>query len=204
MDLNKFEGTNYNSECELSFAQADNLIKAGQVQAGFELLQKILQYDPQFGKAFNHLGWVYETQFSNYNNAEECYSQAMKCSPDYTPAYLNYAYLLSYKGRFDELKAHLDKALTIPNISNVKDKLKNTPIKEIVERLEYIYRNFDSSDWWDEGGRALAGGFVGVGGGARGSKREDNLVRNEDREIKLSDFAEELLEKLAEIWSNDA
>lgn len=86
----------------------------------------------------------------------------------------------------------------------VRDKLKNMSIKQIVEQLEYVYRNFDSSDWWDEGGRVLAGGFVGVGGGVRESTPKENLGGNEDGEIELSDFAEELLEKLAEIWGNDA
>ncbi len=86
----------------------------------------------------------------------------------------------------------------------VRDKLKNISIKQIVEQLEYVYRNFDSSDWWDEGGRALAGGFVGVGGGVRESSLKENLGSNENGEIELSDFAEELLEKLAEIWGNDA
>lgn len=86
----------------------------------------------------------------------------------------------------------------------VREKLKNISFEEIIERLEFVYRNFDSSDWWDEGGRALAGGFVGVGGGVRESTLKENLGEYENGEIELSDFAEELLEKLAEIWSNDA
>lgn len=127
MDLKEFGGNNYSTEyvrfdrdqleCESTLAQADNLIKAGQIQAGVELLLKILQYNPQFGKAYNYLGWIYETQYQNYTYAEECYKNAMKYAPDYAPVYLNYAYLLSSGGRFDELKAHLDMALTIPNVS---------------------------------------------------------------------------------------
>lgn len=49
MDLSKLDG-NCNNECESSLTQADNLIKAGQIQAGFELLLKILQYNQRLVK----------------------------------------------------------------------------------------------------------------------------------------------------------
>ncbi len=133
MDFKEFGGNNYsteyvrfdrdNLECESTLAQADSLIKAGQIQTAVELLVKILQYNPQFGKAYNYLGWIYETQYQNYTYAEECYRNAMKYAPDYAPVYLNYAYLLLSGRRFDELKAHLDKALAIPNVS--KDRIYN-------------------------------------------------------------------------------
>ncbi|PMB00113.1 hypothetical protein CEN50_04480 [Fischerella thermalis CCMEE 5268] len=133
MDFKEFGGNNYsteyvrfdrdNLECESTLAQADSLIKAGQIQTAVELLVKILQYNPQFGKAYNYLGWIYETQYQNYTYAEECYRNAMKYAPDYAPVYLNYAYLLLSGRRFDELKAHLDEALAIPNVS--KDRIYN-------------------------------------------------------------------------------
>ena len=131
MDLNKYDDTSYdleyvklnriNLECELNFIQADNLIKAGQIQVGIELLIKILQDNPEFGKAFNHLGWIYDSYYQNYVDAERCYNQSIKYAPDYSPAYLNYAYLLSSNMRYDELKVHLEKALTLSNIA--KDKI---------------------------------------------------------------------------------
>ncbi len=133
MDFNKLDNTNYNwesvklnqinLECESSLLQVNNFIQAGQIQAGFELVVKILQYNPQFGKAYNYLGWIYETQYQNYIYAEEYYKQAMKYEPDYAPTYYNYGYLLLSSGRFDELKAYLDRALNIPNIC--KDKIYN-------------------------------------------------------------------------------
>ncbi|MCX7592928.1 MAG: tetratricopeptide repeat protein [Fischerella sp.] len=133
MDFKEFGSNNYsteyvgfdrdNLECESTLAQADSLIKAGQTRAAVELLVKILQYNPQFGKAYNYLGWIYETQYQNYTYAEECYRNAMKYTPDYAPVYLNYAYLLLYTRRFDELKAHLDRALAMQNVS--KDRIYN-------------------------------------------------------------------------------
>jgi Protein of unknown function (DUF1822) len=83
----------------------------------------------------------------------------------------------------------------------VREQLKNHSLEDIVARLEYVYRHCDSSDWWDQGGRALAGGLAGV----ETSVRESNLGESiNDGDVELRDFAEELLEKLAEIWGDAA
>ena len=128
---NEFNGNNYSSEymklnqsnleCESSYVQADDLVKAGQVQAGFDLLVKIIQYSPKFGKAWNYLGWIHENYYQNFMHAQKCYTQAIESTPDYAAAYINYAGLLVSTGRFEQLTAHLDKALTVPNI--FKDKI---------------------------------------------------------------------------------
>jgi tetratricopeptide (TPR) repeat protein len=105
-------------ECETMLAQANTLIQEKRSQESVELLFKILESNPQFGKAYNHLGYVYEIDYRDYTRAEEYYKKAMKYEPDYSPSYTHYARLLSSCKRFDELKAHLDMALTIPTVSN--------------------------------------------------------------------------------------
>jgi tetratricopeptide (TPR) repeat protein len=113
------EGTNVNLgylECETMLVQANTLIKEQRTQESVELLLKILQCNPQFGKAYNHLGWVYEVDYRNYTRAEEYYKKAMEYEPEYSASYTHYARLLSSCKRFDELKAHLDMALTIPTV----------------------------------------------------------------------------------------
>lgn len=112
-----------NLECETMFAQADLFIREERIQDAVERLFAILQRNPKFGKAFNHLGWIYENKYRNYTPVEEYYKNAMKYAPEYAASYLNYAYFLSNTGRFDELKMHLDLALTMPNIA--KDSLYN-------------------------------------------------------------------------------
>jgi tetratricopeptide (TPR) repeat protein len=103
-------------ECETMLAQAALLIKEKQSQESVELLLKILKLNPQFGKAYNHLGYIYEKDFTDYANAEECYKKSMQYEPTYSPPYTHYARLLSTCKRFDELKAHLDIALKIPTV----------------------------------------------------------------------------------------
>ena len=110
-------------ECEELFAQADRLLNEGVIMEAVEKLTQILKRNPRFGKAYNHLGWVYETKYKNMARAEEYYRAAMQHSPEYNAAYLNYSYFLSNLGRFDELKAHLDKVSQLPGIA--KDTIAN-------------------------------------------------------------------------------
>jgi tetratricopeptide (TPR) repeat protein len=110
-------------ECEDLFAQADRLLNDGQTIEAVDKLSMILKRNPRFGKAYNHLGWVYETKYRNYTKAEEYYRAALQFAPHYTAPYLNYAYLLSNLGRYDELKTHLDRASQVAGIA--KDTLNN-------------------------------------------------------------------------------
>ena len=100
-------------EAEEMFAQADKLLNDGVIIEAVEKLSQILRRNPRFGKAYNHLGWVYETKYKDMQRAEEYYKAAMQYAPHYNAAYLNYSYFLSNLGRFDDLKAHLDHVVTI-------------------------------------------------------------------------------------------
>lgn len=110
-------------EAEELFAQADKLLNEGVVTEAVEKLGTILKRNPRFGKAYNHLGWVYETKYKNTARAEEYYRAAMDYAPHYNASYLNYAYFLSNLGRYDELKNHLDKMSKMPGMA--KDTIAN-------------------------------------------------------------------------------
>jgi tetratricopeptide (TPR) repeat protein len=128
MELTKFNHSSYDTEsidsrqvyleCETMLAQANTLIQEKRSQEAVELLSRILQRNPQFGKAYNHLGWVYEIDYRDYTHAEDYYKKAMQYEPEYSASYTHYARLLANCKRFDELKAHLDMTLTIPTVSN--------------------------------------------------------------------------------------
>lgn len=110
-------------ECEELFAQADKLLNDGVVMDAVDKLSTILKRNPRFGKAYNHLGWVYETKYKNSERAEEYYRAAIQFAPNYTAPYLNYCYLLSNLNRFDDLKNHLDRMSNVSGIS--KDTISN-------------------------------------------------------------------------------
>ncbi len=109
------EETNY--DIEEKFLQADQLISESKLSEAAKMLEAILEEAPDFGKAHNHMGWLYETKFKNFARAEEHYRLALKFSPDYTAAYYNYCYLLSSLRKFDELEKTLEHAIRVSGIS---------------------------------------------------------------------------------------
>ncbi|WP_306352500.1 tetratricopeptide repeat protein [Flavobacterium sp. '19STA2R22 D10 B1'] len=99
------------SYAENLFLKADTLITEGKITEGKELLEELLQQFPDYGRAHNHIGWIYCTKYSNYEKGEYHYKLAMKFTPKYPPSYLNYSYLLVDIGRYQEAKILIDLAL---------------------------------------------------------------------------------------------
>ncbi len=102
---------------EEMFAEADGLIKEGRLTDAVNLLEAIIAENPSFGKAYNHLGWVYETKLQDIEKAEMHYQLAIKFSPNYAPSYYNYAILLSTYKKYEELDLLLNRALKVPGIN---------------------------------------------------------------------------------------
>ncbi|WP_034257611.1 tetratricopeptide repeat protein [Altibacter lentus] len=97
--------------------QANMDIKNGQYDEATNKLEKIIDMDPNFGKAYNHLGYLYEVKFKEYEKGETLYKLCLEKSPMYPAVYYNYAVLLSTLEKYDTLKELLDQAITIPGIT---------------------------------------------------------------------------------------
>ncbi len=102
---------------EEMFAEADGLIKEGRLNEAVNMLEAIIGENPSFGKAYNHLGWVFETKLQDIEKAEKHYQLAIKFSPNYAPSYYNYAILLSAYQKYEELDLLLNRALKVPGIN---------------------------------------------------------------------------------------
>ncbi|MFZ4785702.1 MAG: hypothetical protein ACOYLH_09505 [Flavobacteriales bacterium] len=98
------------------FFEADTLIKEKKITEAISLLEAILVEAPDYGRAYNHLGWIFETQYRDFIKAEDMYKRCIALDPNYTPIYLNTSILLSTLGKYDEQKELLAKALTVPGI----------------------------------------------------------------------------------------
>ncbi len=97
--------------------QANMDIKDGLYEEASNKLEKIIDIDPNFGKAYNHLGYLYEVKFKEYEKGETLYKLCLEKTPMYPSVYYNYAILLSTLGKWDSLKELLDKAINIPGIT---------------------------------------------------------------------------------------
>ena len=102
---------------ESMFQEADRLLNEKAIGEGMNMLKAILQEAPDFGKAYNHMGWIYETQYKDYANAEANYKKALEFMPEYHATYYNYAVVLSILQRWDDLAALLNKGLTVPGVN---------------------------------------------------------------------------------------
>lgn len=98
------------------FFEADGLIKQGKITDAIAILEAILIENPEFGKAYNHLGWIYETKYFEFNKALDHYHKCLIYSPHYTPVYTNMSVILSTMAKYEEQEKLLDQALDVPGI----------------------------------------------------------------------------------------
>jgi len=98
------------------FFEADKKIKEEKIVEARDMLLQAVQLDPNFGRAYNHLGWIYDTKYKDYGKAEEAYKKALEVSPEYVPIYLNYAILLNNLMKDKELVEVLEKGLKVPGV----------------------------------------------------------------------------------------
>jgi len=99
---------------ETKFQEADSLIDQKKFEDAYNKLRSIIEEEPDFGKAYNHLGWLAHWKLKDYTAAEDYYKKSMEISPEYVYAYNNYAMLLNMLKRWDELAALVAKALQVP------------------------------------------------------------------------------------------
>src|SRR5438045_3865424 len=98
------------------FYEADQNIKDQRYADAMQTLEAILAESPGYGKAYNHLGWLYETKYRDLKKAEEYYRKCLDIEPEYAPVYMNLAVVLSGMEKWKELDELLSKALDTPGV----------------------------------------------------------------------------------------
>lgn len=118
------------------FFEADRRINAEEVNEALGLLRELTERFPDYGRAYNHLGFLYETKYRDPAKAEECYRKCLALSPDYPALYLNYAILLNNQQRWEDLEELLRKALRVPGINKSKVHNEYAIMREIQGRYD--------------------------------------------------------------------
>jgi len=91
-------------------------IKERNYADAMQTLEAILAEAPDYGKAYNHLAWLYDTKYRNLAKAAEYYQKCLLYEPEYAPVYMNYAAVLSMMSKWQELDELLAKALNVPGV----------------------------------------------------------------------------------------
>ena len=94
---------------------AEQHLEQGAFDEGKACLNDLIQEHPNYGPAFNHLGWL-SAQEGEPQQAEVHYKKAIELSPDFPSTYFNYLILLRNFRRFDEMEAVFKSALGVSTI----------------------------------------------------------------------------------------
>lgn len=106
------------NNAENLFFEADQLIEENKIIEAKEVLRDLLNEYPDYGRAHNHLGWLYSVKFNNHPKAKNHLELAIKFAPNHQGVYTNYAYLLIEMNLFDEMLVFGKKAID----NNIADK----------------------------------------------------------------------------------
>ncbi|MFN4121827.1 MAG: tetratricopeptide repeat protein [Flavobacteriales bacterium] len=122
--------------------EADALIKDNHISEAVHLLEDIISRAPDFGKAYNHLGFIYETKLKELEKAEKMYRQCIAYSPDYPAVYINLSIVLSSMGKFDEQKDLLEKSLHIAGVDKASIRNEMGIMYELQEDYNKAIENY--------------------------------------------------------------
>jgi len=98
------------------FLEAEADIKKNAHVDALRKFETILYDEPNHAPTHNSLGWLYKTQFDDYKKAEMHFRAAIKSDPTYPHPYFHYAVLLTDTERYEDLKKHLARCLTVATI----------------------------------------------------------------------------------------
>jgi Tfp pilus assembly protein PilF len=89
---------------------AEKAFDSNDYAQGMKYLEEVLMLEPHYGKAHNHMGWLYIYSMKDWGKAETHLNLAMKYAPNYAPVYLHMSHILFEQGRFYDLEKLLEKA----------------------------------------------------------------------------------------------
>jgi tetratricopeptide (TPR) repeat protein len=133
------------SRIEEAYLEAEADIRNSNYHEAFQKFENILYEDPSFAPAHNSIGWIYKTQFDNYEMAETHFTAAMKIDPQYPHSYFHLASILIDLERYNELKKHLDKCLKISTVDKAWVYYRMGMLEEIKGNYDKAIREYKTA-----------------------------------------------------------
>ncbi|MFK7783257.1 tetratricopeptide repeat protein [Psychroserpens sp.] len=104
------------TDADSLFFEADVLLSDNKIVEAKDILLEVLLDYPDYGKAHNHLGWIFHYKLVDYDKAETHYKLSIKYSKGYYAAYSNYSYFLIDKGQYKEMLKFGEEALKVSGV----------------------------------------------------------------------------------------
>ncbi len=130
---------------ESLFLRANQKIDEQNYEEAKSILEEILELDPTFGRAYNHLGWLYSEILKMYDKAEPLYRLALKYEPEYGAPYVNYLYLLFDTNQLDKVDAIAQKAQRVQSVDKAILNHLLGRREELKGNLKAAYNYFDKA-----------------------------------------------------------
>jgi tetratricopeptide (TPR) repeat protein len=105
-----------NNNTEELYLEAEADIRSSNFHEAFKKYEEILYEEPDYAPAHNSMGWIYKTQFENFQKAEIHFKAAISADPLYPHPYFHLASILADLERFEELREFLDRCLGIRTV----------------------------------------------------------------------------------------
>lgn len=94
------------------YQEAEELMEEGKWDEGMEMIEEILEEDPDYPPALNKMG-VFHAQREELDKAEEYFSAALAGDPDYVPALTNSGNIHQHRGELEEAIELYERAIEL-------------------------------------------------------------------------------------------
>ncbi len=92
--------------------EAEGLIYENEIEQGLAALDKLLYYEPGYGRLHNHIGWAYLYYTVDVQKAERHLKLAVQFGPEFPAPYLHLGTLYVRLGRYAEAIRVLEQGMT--------------------------------------------------------------------------------------------
>ncbi len=98
-------------DANILLLEAKQKIDDQKIKEGLDILHHLTLVYPDYSKAYNMLGWIYDTLFEDTRTAEKYYKKCLDLEPSFKEVYSNYAYCLLVLKKYQTLESFLLEAL---------------------------------------------------------------------------------------------
>jgi tetratricopeptide (TPR) repeat protein len=99
--------------------EAEKLFEEQRIDEAKRILEGLLEEEPGYAKAHNHLGWMYFYHENEEKKAEMHLNYSVLFEPSYAPAYLHLACLYIRKSEYKKAMEILEKGLEAKDANKV-------------------------------------------------------------------------------------
>ncbi|MFL9482083.1 tetratricopeptide repeat protein [Chitinophagaceae bacterium LWZ2-11] len=130
-------------QLEQLYLEAEADIRNNNYHEAFQKHLSIVYDEPDFAPSHNSLGWIYKTQFDDYEKAITHFKAAIRCNPLYPHPYFHLAGTYIDLDRFNDVLDHLAKCIKIATIDKGWVYYRYGMIDEIKGHYEDAIKNYE-------------------------------------------------------------